>query len=370
MVKKLFNQIQFVTDRNRVIGELPEGCRLCLKGAKAVIFVTGLCPVTPPCYYCPVSVEKHGKDEPYIYVNERKTYNIDEITAECEKMDAEGASISGGDPLTRLDRSLQIIRDLKAIFGYQFHIHLYTTGLPANKKSLEALHDVGLDEIRFHTVDKLTKEAIQMALEYPSWAVGVEIPAIPGELETIKETMRFLDEINIKFMNLNELELSESNYRQLLARGFVEDKDRPFIVIGSEKTALKALEWGATHTHLAIHYCSASTKDGVQLKNRLIRTAKKTARPYHEITEEGLLVVGTIVPDRANTSLRTAARLLREKFGVPKKLIFIHPTKKRIETRWDIVETLAPFFKKKGFSCAIVEQYPTVDELQTTYLPL
>ncbi|MFQ6123033.1 MAG: radical SAM protein [Candidatus Heimdallarchaeota archaeon] len=370
MVKKRFNQTQFVPDRNRLTGELPEGCRVCLKGAKAVIFVTGLCSVNPPCYYCPVSIEKRGKDIPYVYVNERKTHNTKEIIAECEKMDAEGASISGGDPLTRLDRSLQIIKDLKTKFGDQFHIHLYTTGLSATKKSLEALHDVRLDEIRFHTVDKLTKKAIQMALEYPSWAVGVEIPAIPGELEIIKETMWFLNKININFMNLNELELSESNYRQLLARGFIEDKDRPFTVIGSEKIAKKALEWGSTHTHLTIHYCSASTKDGVQLKNRLIRTAKKIARPYHEITEEGLLIVGTIVSDKANVHLRTAVRLLREKFRVPRKLIFLHPTKKRIETRWDIVESLAPFFKKKGFSCAIVEKYPTADELQTTYLPL
>jgi len=306
-----------------------------------------------------------------VYTNERKTYDLAEIVAECEKMGAEGASLSGGDPLTKFDRVCRIIQGLKSTFGEEFHIHLYTPGLSTTQDSLKLLHNTGLDEIRFHTVSEITKQAIEIALKYSDWVVGVEIPAIPGELESVQKTIQYLDGVGVTFLNINELEISESNYRRLLARDLTEDKDRPYAVEGSEHVALEAVEWGATNdAQLTLHYCSASTKDGVQLKNRLIRTAKRIARPYHEITEDGLLVFGIITPIRTVTSLRTAAKWLHEKFQVPKNLISIQSTKDRIETRWDIVEELAPFFKKNGYNCALVEQYPTSDELTTTYLPL
>ncbi len=330
------HHVRQITDRNFVTGELPQGCQLCLKGAKAIVFVTGLCNVNPPCYYCPVSLEKRGLDASYCFTNEKKTQNLDEIIAECIKMDAEGASLSGGDPLTKFNRSVQIINDLKSTFGNQFHIHLYTTGLSADSMSIKALYDAGLDEIRFHTVSEITKNVIQMALKFPDWKVGVEIPVIPCELDYITNLIGYLDEIQANFINLNELEISESNYRQLFARGLVEDKERPYAVEGSEQTAKKALEWGLTHikSQLAIHYCSASTKDGVQLKNRLIRTANRIAQPYHEITEDGLFIYGIIEPKRPKNSLRTVARLLQVKFRIPKKLVYINSAKNRIETRW------------------------------------
>jgi pyruvate formate-lyase activating enzyme-like uncharacterized protein len=371
MCSQCSNQIYYINDRDCVKGELPTGCQLCLKGAKAVIFVTGLCSTRPSCYYCPISREKWGKDTAYVYTNERKTYDLAEIVAECEKMGAKGVSLSGGDPLVKLDKACHIIQGLKSTFGKEFHIHLYTPGLSATHDSLKLLHNAGLDEIRFHTVSETTKKAIEKALKYVDWVVGAEIPAIPGELASVQKTIQYLDGVGVSFLNLNELEISETNYRRLLARDFVEDNVRPFAVAGSENVALEAIDWGANKcAQLTLHYCSASTKDGVQLKNRLLRTAKRIARPYHEITEDGLLVYGTIAPNRTRTSLRTAARWLHEKFQVPTNLISIRPAKDHIETRWDIVEELAPFFKKNGFKCAIVEQYPTSDELTTTYLPL
>ncbi|RLE80850.1 MAG: radical SAM protein, partial [Thermoprotei archaeon] len=108
---------------NIVYGDLCEGCRICMHGRKAVIFITGLCPVN--CFYCPISAERRGKD--LTFVNERQVSSLKELLEEVELMDAEGAGITGGEPLVRLERTINYIRELKKHFGKDFHIHLYTS---------------------------------------------------------------------------------------------------------------------------------------------------------------------------------------------------------------------------------------------------
>lgn len=125
-------------------GRVSEGCRHCIDGSKMVLFVTGRCGWN--CYYCPVSLEKKGKD--VIYANEGRVYTDDEIIAEAEAMDATGTGITGGDPLLDMDRTVHMIRLLKDRFGKGHHIHLYTATIDPEKA--KRLQDAGLDEIRFH----------------------------------------------------------------------------------------------------------------------------------------------------------------------------------------------------------------------------
>ena len=93
-------------------GRLAIGCEHCIKGGKMVLFVTGRCDTG--CYYCPVSLEKKGKD--VIYANELKTSSKAAIIEEAESMDATGTGITGGDPLMNVERTVNAIRMLKDRF--------------------------------------------------------------------------------------------------------------------------------------------------------------------------------------------------------------------------------------------------------------
>ena len=91
------------------LGVLPQGCQYCVQGQKLVLFVTGICPRN--CAFCPVSDQKYQQD--VIYANERKVFSFRDVLAEAKLMDAKGAGITGGDPLAKLERTLEYIKSLK-----------------------------------------------------------------------------------------------------------------------------------------------------------------------------------------------------------------------------------------------------------------
>ena len=158
-------------------GNLCRGCKLCVKGEKLVLFITGICPRN--CWYCSISEKKKNKD--VIFANERPITKVEEAIEEAKLCDAAGAGITGGDPLSKLDRTLEYIKALKNEFK-DFHIHLYTSLDLVNEDKLKQLFEAGLDEIRFHPVldDNTDWHKIDLALEY-DWDVGLEIPAVPDK---------------------------------------------------------------------------------------------------------------------------------------------------------------------------------------------
>ena len=190
------------------IGELTRGCKLCVKGFKSVIFVTGICP--RDCFYCPISDQKKNNDR--LFVNEVPVLNPDDFEEISSKMidearshNSKGAGITGGDPLSKIDRTVRIIKILKKEFGKHYHIHLYTSLDLVNKNNLSRLFLAGLDEIRFHLdlYDSRLWERLELAREF-SWDVGIEIPLIPDlKKKYIEIIERFKGAVD--FFNLNEL---------------------------------------------------------------------------------------------------------------------------------------------------------------------
>ena len=358
-------------------GKLPKGCAYCVKGQKLVLFLTGLCP--NQCFYCPVSEQKSGKD--LVYANEWKIASPKDVIKEAELTDAKGAGITGGDPLVKLDRTIKYIKLLKKKFGKKFHIHLYTPLNLVTEAKLKRLHQAGLDEIRFHPMLDKQKEwkKIELAKKF-KWDVGVEIPVIPGKK---KETIKLINYIKdkIDFLNINELEISDTNVNKLVEKGF-KPKDRfSYGVKGSEKLAKEILNY-LKKTKLNIHYCTTTTKDKAQLARRIKRRALNVALKTDFITKEGTLVRGVIYlpelkPDfgyglqvesvnltKFIKKLKSAKLKLQKQLGIPASILHIDTLKPRIITSLAVVDDLKNEIKKLKLVPAIIEEYPTWDALE------
>lgn len=347
------------------VGSLPKGCRTCIKGAKLVLFITGYC--AKGCYYCPISEDRYGKDT--IFANEVQVEKIEDAVAEARMIDAEGMGVTGGEPLQELERTCQYIRLFKHKFGRDFHIHLYTALEPVPTNMVRQLLDAGLDELRLHRYTS-GEDLVTLREETLTRAqLGVEIPAIPGQMIQMKQLLCDLDAANLDFVNINEMEFAPLNANELHKRGFRLNPNSIAGVKGSEEMAVKLMDWASEHTSLNIHFCPISLKDGVQLRNRFRRRAKNIARPFERISQEGLLVKGTITPPEEMT-LNEALDILRKDFKIQLEQIWINEKQSRLETSTVWVRRLAKHLKRLGFGVGIAEVYPIDSRFQVTYTPL
>ncbi len=356
-------------------GDLAKGCRLCVKGKKLVLFITGLC--AQKCFYCPVSEHKYGKD--VVYANEWKVEDINnpkEMLEEARLTEAEGAGITGGDPLVNVDRCVQYIKILKQRYGKKFHIHLYTPLKLVNEERLQKLYDAGLDEIRFHPDldDDSLWQKIELAKKY-DWSIGVEIPAVPGYLEKTKKLIDYIAD-KVEFLNLNELERSDTTaeHYKLDLMGFKTRDDISYGVAGSEETALELLDYAKTKGLIG-HYCTAKLKDAVQLRTRIQKRAENAALSTDAITDEGTLVRGVAyLPELApgfgyHEKIKTVKKeeimpkLLELKEKLKKKGInaTIDEKKFRLLLSEKQARNKKEEIKQLGLKPAIVEEYPTAD---------
>ena len=336
-------------------GHVAVGCEHCINGSKMVLLVTGQCKWN--CYYCPVSLEKKGLD--VIYANEAKVTSDEEIIAEAESMDATGTGITGGDPLLAIDRTLHMIRLLKDRFGKDHHIHLYTATF--DKDKVKQLEDAGLDEIRFHPMvgmwTHMEDSGLKDIVSSTSMDVGIEVPAIPGKEKELSALVKYADSVDVKFVNLNELEFSESNWDMMGEHGFEVKDDISSAVKGSHETAISVMK---ENKKCNIHLCSSAFKDGVQLRKRLIRRAEHICTDYQAVTDDGTLVRGYVYSD----DLDAVVSKLRE-LDVPDILFSVLENK--VEVAPWVLEDIAD---ELGFKCYISEQYPTADGLEVERTPL
>jgi pyruvate formate-lyase activating enzyme-like uncharacterized protein len=369
------------------LNELADGCKQCVKGEKLVMFVTGICP--RQCSYCPLSEQK--KDRDVIYANERQLSNekeIQSIITEAKACNSKGAGFTGGDPLARIDRTCKYIKLLKKTFGKRFHIHLYTSMNLLNDLNLKKLNDAGLDELRFHPEldndnlwDKINLFYDEKNKRRYDFQSGIEIPVLPNSFETTKKVIDYFIE-KVDFINLNELEISDAEAFKI--KNVHVRNSTYYGAAGSQETAMKILKYiSKKYPKANVHYCTCKLKDKVQLGNRLKRRAENTAKEFDIITDDGTLIRGAIYLKETKPGfnykkelyelknkkeiikqLERIRKKLTTRYSIPRKLLEIDRLKLRIITNVGIVQELAKDLKSTGYIPAIVEQYPTYDQME------
>lgn len=357
----------------KVKGCPAEGCKYCVKGEKLVLFITGLC--GQRCHYCPVSEKKFGKDD--IYANEWKIESKKDLLEEIRFTDAKGAGITGGDPLCRLSRTCKYISFLKEKMGKKFHIHLYTPFQLVTSEAMKKLYNSGLDEIRFHPKIGDNKEwnKIKFALKY-NWDIGLEIPCLPNEIDEIKNLLDYFHD-KIKFINLNELEFSDTEVSHYNMSDYQTNNNYNYGAKGSEEVANLIIKYTKEKKYnTTIYFCSSYLKDRVQMGNRIKRRAKKVAKEYDEITEEGMLIRGCIYlekPMKKDDLVLIDKKEYLPKLFEAKKLILekceeveidIDLKKLRLITYPAYVEHFSNKIRELNFIPTIVEEYPTADAVE------
>ncbi len=348
-------------------GPLARGCEECQEGRKMVLFVTGLCRFR--CFYCPVSPTRNQRD--VTYANERRVLSDLDVLEEARAIGATGTGITGGDPLGAIDRTEHYVRLLRSEFGPDHHLHLYTHE-PSPEK-IARLRAAGLDELRLHIPHYLwgnlrgRGSAYRAVLEgAPALGLrrGVEIPVLPEKAEELGALLDALEGIGVDFVNLNELEFSETNASQLEERGYAVVPGTGWGVEGSRALAERIVR--ERRSRLPVHYCSSRFKDGVQLKQRLLRRAERVAPAYADRTDEGTLVFGVVEIPEGRDLLR-AARTVARAAGVRRPAYRLVRERRRVELP---VERLRRVAGRLPFPAFEVEEYPTADALEVERAPL
>jgi uncharacterized protein len=321
------------------------------------------------CFYCPVSPARNQKD--VVYANERRVWSDQDVLDEARAIGAGGTGITGGDPLGVVDRVEHFIRLLKDEFGPHHNIHLYTH--EPNPEKLARLAASGLDEFRLHIPHYLWGPlasdggAYRAVLEQaPAWGIrrGVEIPVLPDKEPELRRLLRTLDRIGVDFVNLNELEFSETNETQMMERGYRTDPRSGWGVRGSRSVAERIVR--ELRLSVPVHYCSSRFKDGVQLRQRLLRRAERTAPSFAQRTSDGTLLFGVVEADLGLDLPRWAASVARTAQVGPDDYR-LDPGRRRVELDPAALRRAAG---RIGWPAFEVEVYPTADALEVERAPL
>lgn len=360
---------------SKLLGALPTGCRMCVKGEKMVLYATGICPRS--CWYCPLG--ENRKDVDVIFSNEATVKDFSDMVTECELSSAKGCGITGGDPLARMDRTVEYVVKLKDKFGKKFHIHLYTTFVLCSAENMKRLYDAGVDEIRFHPDFEKLDDMIRIdnALKY-DWEVGIEIPCIPKYDKEIFEMIDFMEGRNVSFLNVNEFEVAGVNMDNMEDEGYEAVSDESHAVVGSDELGDEILDY-CKNKKINVHYCSSKLKDRVQMTNRYKLRAENVKTKFDCVTEDGQLFRGCIyLKDFAPRDMLSAKfkstpkseilKVLEEKkiFLEEEGLDLILDSKKiRLISYPEHIEQFADVLKEQGLVPALVEEDPTVKSYET-----
>ncbi len=115
-----------------------------------------------------------------------------------------------------------------------------------------------------------------------------------------------------------------------------------------------------------VHYCSSRFKDGVQLRQRLLRRAERTAPAFADRTTDGTVVLGIIESTGRGDFSRWASRVART-VHLEAGSYRLDPARRRLELAPEVLRRAARRLPWPAFE---IEVYPTEDALEVERNPL
>jgi pyruvate formate-lyase activating enzyme-like uncharacterized protein len=356
-----------------------EGCIQCQMGSKLVLFITGHCHWM--CDYCPLSETRREID--YMYANERRVDIGDwkAVIEEARAMNATGAGITGGDPVMARERVLEGIKILKKEFGDDFHLHMYTS-IPFKFEWAMDFASAGLDEIRFHFLNlesKKYRETITACSE-AGMLTGVELPCEPDKEEELMNLLEELREMDVDFLNLNELEITVGNHDNMELRGFNLSTEITAGAAGSAELSISmrdrvmAAQFGIPDPldgkirepyGFHLKFCTATYKDSGQLRRRFIRRGEHTIAPHETLTDDGTLIFGAV---NCNSSEQSDwIDEITKETGLPSRFLYWDEKNSRIEMPLVVAEDIAEMVDSE---VSMIEVTPTFERMELTVVIL
>ena len=265
-------------------GLLSPGCRLCVEGKWSCLFINNLC--NAHCFYCPSSQE---------YLSVPSTNNLvfkkpADYVAYVNEFGFRGVSFSGGEPLLSFDRTIEYLRAVRKHSGSDIHLWLYTNGSLLTPEKVRVLAAEGLDEIRFdlsaygYSFDKLRLAVSKIPV------VTVEIPAIPEDIDLLKQKTREMVEEGVDYLNLHQLRLTGYNFENLTKRSYTFLHGAKVSVLESELAALEILKHVTQEgIQLPVNYCSFVYKNRYQALAGRKRYIQYMTKPWEQAVDSGYL---------------------------------------------------------------------------------
>ena len=266
------------------IGELSPGCRQCVAGNWSCLFINASCNAS--CFYCPTAQDRQEVPA----TNNLQFRHPEAYATYLKRLGFRGSSISGGEPLLTLNRTLAFLRAARRGLGKKGHLWLYTNGILLTREIAGQLADAGLDEIRFD-IGASNYDYHKIALASGLIPViSIEIPAVPEALPTLKQILPEMPALGVRHLNLHQLRLTRHNFRHLNERNYSFLHGEKITVLDSELAALELLSFvHRTRLDLAVNYCSFVFKNRHQKAAARQRAAQLDRRPWETVTPAGFI---------------------------------------------------------------------------------
>lgn len=284
-IKALQDTISFLFKETKpVYGQLSPGCQICGSGAWSCLFINGKCNCR--CFYCPTVQDDISVPTTNRVPFNRSTDYVDYVA----HFGFKGVSISGGEPLLTIDRTLDYIQAVRKKQGDGFHIWLYTNGTLLTRDYALRLKAAGLNEIRFdisaahYDLSKIALAAGVIPI------ITVEIPAIPEDMDRLSDLTPQMADAGVNFLNLHQLRLTPFNHKNLKNRPYTFLHGPKVTVLESELMVFSLLQKAAHFKWpLSINYCSFVYKNRFQGAGTRARNARFIVKGHESITENGYI---------------------------------------------------------------------------------